>query len=92
MRTVTDNPQTSSEDCNVAIDDLKLQAFSMNLLTTSDLSKVTSCMQHALSVCHPRTRYSAGWDAKFLWIPLSYLPACAADILINALLPSVRPS
>ncbi|XP_038170325.1 retinol dehydrogenase 16 isoform X1 [Arvicola amphibius] len=44
-----------------------------------DLSLVTDCMEHALTSCHPRTRYSAGWDAKLFFIPVSYLPTCLAD-------------
>lgn len=70
--------------------DIKLQAFSMRILASSDLSKVTSCMQHALSARYPRTRYAAGWDAKFLWIPLSYLPSCVADVLMTFLTPSLK--
>ncbi|KAL2081430.1 hypothetical protein ACEWY4_023283 [Coilia grayii] len=66
---------------------LKAQRFSMNILCSSDISKVTSCMQHALTARHPRTRYSAGWDAKLFWIPLSYLPAFVGDFFINVMLP-----
>jgi retinol dehydrogenase-16 len=44
-----------------------------------DLSLVTDCMEHALTACHPRTRYSAGWDAKLFFIPLSYLPTFLVD-------------
>uniref|UniRef100_A0A8C3GBB4 Retinol dehydrogenase 1 n=1 Tax=Cyclopterus lumpus TaxID=8103 RepID=A0A8C3GBB4_CYCLU len=44
-----------------------------------DISKVTRCMEHALTARFPRTRYSAGWDAKLFWIPLSYLPSCVSD-------------
>ncbi|XP_074835769.1 retinol dehydrogenase 16-like [Carettochelys insculpta] len=48
----------------------------------SDLSVVTSCMRHALTARHPRTRYSAGWDAKLLYLPLSYLPTWFADFVL----------
>ncbi|XP_028642454.1 retinol dehydrogenase 16-like, partial [Grammomys surdaster] len=44
-----------------------------------DLSLVTDCMEHALTACHPRTRYSAGWDAKLFYLPLSYLPTSLED-------------
>ncbi|XP_068935978.1 retinol dehydrogenase 16-like [Petaurus breviceps papuanus] len=47
----------------------------------SDLSLVTSCMEHALTSCHPRTRYSSGWDAKLFFIPVSYLPTRLVDAL-----------
>ncbi|KAJ8385462.1 hypothetical protein AAFF_G00189140 [Aldrovandia affinis] len=46
-----------------------------------DLMKVVSCMEHAISAVHPRTRYSPGWDAKLLWLPLSYMPTFIADYL-----------
>ncbi|NWV72416.1 RDH16 dehydrogenase, partial [Malurus elegans] len=47
----------------------------------SDLSLVTNCMEHALTSVHPRVRYSAGWDAKLLYIPLSYMPSAFSDAL-----------
>ncbi|XP_022535931.1 retinol dehydrogenase 1 [Astyanax mexicanus] len=71
---------------------LKAQAFSMNILCSEDLSKVTSCVQHALSAEYPRTRYGAGWDAKLFWIPLSYMPSCIADLVVSALLPTLTKS
>ncbi|XP_013856925.1 dehydrogenase/reductase SDR family member 9 isoform X2 [Austrofundulus limnaeus] len=48
-------------------------------LTDGDLMKVVSCMEHAVSALHPRTRYSPGWDAKFFWLPLSYMPTYISD-------------
>ncbi|XP_047456659.1 retinol dehydrogenase 1 [Mugil cephalus] len=66
---------------------VKAQEFSMNLLCSSDLSKVTGCMEHALTARFPRTRYGAGWDAKLLWIPLSYLPSFVSDFVMRVLLP-----
>uniref|UniRef100_UPI0037E758A9 retinol dehydrogenase 1 n=1 Tax=Semicossyphus pulcher TaxID=241346 RepID=UPI0037E758A9 len=71
-------------------DYLKAQDFSMGLLCSADLSKVTRCMQHALTARFPRTRYSAGWDAKFLWIPLSYMPPFVSDFVVKVLLPSPK--
>ncbi|NXP95310.1 RDH2 dehydrogenase, partial [Passerina amoena] len=47
----------------------------------SDLSLVTNCMEHALTSLHPRSRYSAGWDAKLLYLPLSYMPSALSDAL-----------
>uniref|UniRef100_A0A8D0BQL0 Retinol dehydrogenase 16-like n=1 Tax=Salvator merianae TaxID=96440 RepID=A0A8D0BQL0_SALMN len=48
----------------------------------TDLSLVTNCMEHALTSCHPRSRYSAGWDVKLFYIPLSYLPASVGDYIV----------
>ncbi|XP_068184632.1 retinol dehydrogenase 1 isoform X2 [Antennarius striatus] len=67
---------------------LKCQAFSLGILCSPDISKVTGCMEQALTARFPRTRYSAGWDAKLLWIPLSYLPSFVSDFIAGVLLPS----
>ncbi|XP_028617314.1 retinol dehydrogenase 7-like [Grammomys surdaster] len=48
---------------------------------SEDLSVVTDCMEHALTACHPRTRYSAGWDAKLFYLPLSYMPTFLVDAI-----------
>ncbi|KAM6955456.1 retinol dehydrogenase 1 isoform 2-T2 [Lycodopsis pacificus] len=68
-------------------DYVKAQGFSMDILCSADLSKVTRCMEHALTARFPRTRYGAGWDAKFFWIPLSYLPSFVSDFVTNMFLP-----
>ncbi|NXL52580.1 H17B6 dehydrogenase, partial [Podilymbus podiceps] len=47
----------------------------------SNLTLVTDCMEHALTSRFPRIRYSAGWDAKLLFIPLSYLPSALTDLV-----------
>ncbi|KAM8974891.1 retinol dehydrogenase 7-like isoform 2-T2 [Pelodytes ibericus] len=52
--------------------------------------RVTDCMEHALTACHPWTRYSAGWDAKLGLIPLSYLPTFITDYVISLFSP--KPS
>ncbi|XP_072115884.1 dehydrogenase/reductase SDR family member 9-like [Mobula birostris] len=48
-----------------------------------DLMKVVWRMNHALTSLHPRTRYSAGIDAKIFWIPLSYMPTAISDFLFS---------
>lgn len=63
---------------------------SMEQKCTEDLSLVTDCMEHALISHHPRTRYSPGWDAKLLYLPLSYMPTCLVDTLVYWLYP--RPA
>lgn len=50
---------------------------------SSNLTLVTDCMEHALTSRFPRTRYSVGWDAKLLYIPLSYLPSAITDIIFS---------
>ncbi|XP_042652844.1 retinol dehydrogenase 5 [Tyto alba] len=66
---------------------LKVQRLIMTALCDGDLTKVTRCVEHALGARHPRTRYSAGWDAKLLWLPASYLPACLVDFVLATILP-----
>lgn len=53
----------------------------MKHLCSPNLSLVTDCMEHALTSRFPRTRYAAGWDAKLLYIPLSYLPSAISDLV-----------
>uniref|UniRef100_A0A3P9B8J8 Retinol dehydrogenase 5 (11-cis/9-cis) n=1 Tax=Maylandia zebra TaxID=106582 RepID=A0A3P9B8J8_9CICH len=48
---------------------VNIQRLIMNAVCDSDLTKVTNCMEHALSAAYPRTRYSAGWDAKLCLDP-----------------------
>ncbi|XP_041328609.1 retinol dehydrogenase 16-like [Pyrgilauda ruficollis] len=54
---------------------------------STNLSLVTNCMEHALTSLHPRSRYSAGWDAKLLYLPLSYLPSALSDALFAMFYP-----
>ncbi|KAM4044624.1 retinol dehydrogenase 7-like isoform 2-T2 [Anomaloglossus baeobatrachus] len=61
-------------------------------LNSSKLSLVTDCMEHALTAVHPKTRYSAGWDAKLLYLPLSYFPAIITDFLIGIRYPKPAKS
>lgn len=51
-------------------------------ISDGDLMKVVHCMEHAVAAVRPRTRYSPGWDAKFFWLPLSYMPTCVSDYIM----------
>ncbi|XP_043924862.1 retinol dehydrogenase 7-like [Protopterus annectens] len=61
-------------------------------LCSHDLSKVTDCMEHALTAVYPRKRYSAGWDAKLFWIPISYFPSAFSDFWFTLHTPKPQPS
>ncbi|XP_075465264.1 dehydrogenase/reductase SDR family member 9-like isoform X2 [Ascaphus truei] len=63
-------------------DTKKKQALNQKILNI-DLSLVVWCMEHALTSQHPRTRYSAGLDSAFLWIPLSHMPTFVQDFVIS---------
>ncbi|XP_067404015.1 retinol dehydrogenase 7-like [Emydura macquarii macquarii] len=67
---------------------IRAQRLSMKRLCDSDISKVTKCMEHALIAKYPRTRYGAGWDAKFFWLPLSYAPTFLSDMMLRMLFPT----
>ncbi|NXO05202.1 RDH16 dehydrogenase, partial [Rhinopomastus cyanomelas] len=60
-----------------------LELKKMQNSCNSNLSLVTDCMEHALTCCYPRTRYSAGWDAKLFYLPLSYLPSAFIDFVFT---------
>lgn len=55
----------------------------LSAMCNTDLSLVTDCMEHALTAVHPWTRYSAGWDAKLIYLPLSYLPTVVTDFILT---------
>ncbi|XP_070596775.1 17-beta-hydroxysteroid dehydrogenase type 6-like isoform X2 [Erythrolamprus reginae] len=51
--------------------------------SNSNLFLVTDCMEHALTSRYPRTRYSGGLDAKFFYLPVSYMPSWVADFIVT---------
>ncbi|KAM6472853.1 retinol dehydrogenase 16-like isoform 1-T2 [Liasis olivaceus] len=51
-----------------------------------NLHLVTDRIEHVLMSHHPRARYSAGWDAKLLCLPASYLPSWVVDWLFLVVL------
>ncbi|NXA25493.1 RDH16 dehydrogenase, partial [Ibidorhyncha struthersii] len=59
----------------------------LHRLSSSRLSWVTGTMEHALLARFPRSRYTAGWDAQFALLPLSYCPAWLTDAVIGLFLP-----
>ncbi|XP_015471118.1 retinol dehydrogenase 5-like isoform X1 [Parus major] len=56
-------------------------------LSSSRLSRVTDAMTHALLSRCPRSRYAAGWDARLIFLPLSYCPAWLSDTIVGFFLP-----
>uniref|UniRef100_A0A8B9T1I9 RDH16 dehydrogenase n=1 Tax=Anas platyrhynchos TaxID=8839 RepID=A0A8B9T1I9_ANAPL len=53
----------------------------------SRLCIVTGCMEHALLARCPRSRYTAGWDAQLIFLPLSYCPTWLSDTISAFFLP-----
>ncbi|KAF1382524.1 hypothetical protein PFLUV_G00144670 [Perca fluviatilis] len=87
-------PQDVKDDYGPAFlnDSIEMLTQRFRMLTDSNLMKVVSCMEHAISAVHPRTRYSAGWDAKFFWLPVSYMPTCISDRLLRKHSPTIKPN
>ncbi|XP_023786825.1 dehydrogenase/reductase SDR family member 9 [Cyanistes caeruleus] len=67
---------------------IKAQRLSVKRLCDYDISNVIKCMEHALIARYPRTRYRAGWDAKFFCLFLSYAPSCLSDTLLRITFPA----
>nr|XP_060620153.1 retinol dehydrogenase 16-like [Anolis sagrei ordinatus]XP_060620154.1 retinol dehydrogenase 16-like [Anolis sagrei ordinatus]XP_060620155.1 retinol dehydrogenase 16-like [Anolis sagrei ordinatus] len=59
---------------------------------SQNLSLVTDSIEHALTSCYPRTRYTAGWDAKLLFIPLSYMPTSLTEYMMTYFMPEPAQS
>ncbi|XP_070533536.1 17-beta-hydroxysteroid dehydrogenase type 6-like isoform X2 [Ptychodera flava] len=59
--------------------------------TSTKTYRVVDCMEHALTSVHPRPRYTVGFDAKLLFIPLSLLPAEIHDFILQLLSKAVPP-
>ncbi|NWI91479.1 RDH16 dehydrogenase, partial [Pitta sordida] len=59
----------------------------LHRLSSSRLSLVTGAMSHALLSRCPRSRYAAGWDARLIFLPLSYCPAWLSDAIVGFFLP-----
>ncbi|XP_061060509.1 retinol dehydrogenase 16-like [Eubalaena glacialis] len=83
--------QASWDQASPEIKELYGEKFVANFMKTSNLLKpswsgnlslVTDCMEHALTACHPRTRYSPGWDAKLFYLPMSYMPTFLVDLMM----------
>uniref|UniRef100_A0A6I8NCH6 Retinol dehydrogenase 16 n=1 Tax=Ornithorhynchus anatinus TaxID=9258 RepID=A0A6I8NCH6_ORNAN len=58
----------------------------------TDLAPVYGSMTHALTAVHPRSRYVPGRDARFIYLPLSYLPTSLSDLLLRGFLSNMRPA
>jgi NAD(P)-dependent dehydrogenase (short-subunit alcohol dehydrogenase family) len=52
-------------------------------VSSSRITDVVDAYQHALLGRFPRARYVVGTDAKYLWLPVQWLPEWLGDILMN---------
>ncbi|CAH1252126.1 HSD17B6 [Branchiostoma lanceolatum] len=49
-------------------------------------------MEHALCATHPRSRYVIGWLARFIAVPISWLPTDLGDLAIRLVAPLPTPA
>jgi len=54
--------------------------------------QVVDAYEHALLGMFPRARYMVGADAKFLWMPLQYMPEWLGDWLLMVLFKPPTPA
>uniref|UniRef100_A0A1I7XLF6 BPTI/Kunitz inhibitor domain-containing protein n=1 Tax=Heterorhabditis bacteriophora TaxID=37862 RepID=A0A1I7XLF6_HETBA len=52
-------------------------------MSSTNFHHVVDNYYHALTAKYPRHRYYCGWDAKFLFVPLSLLPTWWVDFIIR---------
>uniref|UniRef100_A0A452UTB0 Hydroxysteroid 17-beta dehydrogenase 6 n=1 Tax=Ursus maritimus TaxID=29073 RepID=A0A452UTB0_URSMA len=82
--TKTESISAATQWVKERVEDRDYNGVKQGLLSCStNLNLVTDCMEHALTSVHPRTRYSAGWDSQFFFIPLSYLPTSLSDYILT---------
>lgn len=55
-------------------------------------TKVVKAYMHILTARHPRIRYAPGWDVKFFYIPLSYMPSLIQDLWTTRILNRFVPA
>lgn len=63
----------------------------VEMLADPDTSKVINAMVSAVTDKYPKTRYAVGGSARFLFVPISYLPTWLADGILAAMNPKYRP-
>ncbi|XP_078666583.1 retinol dehydrogenase 16-like [Branchiostoma floridae x Branchiostoma belcheri] len=56
-----------------------------------DPAIVAMAMEHALCAAYPRSRYEVDWGARWVAIPLTYLPTDVEDYVMRLLLPWMTP-
>ncbi|XP_064647314.1 dehydrogenase/reductase SDR family member 9-like isoform X4 [Lineus longissimus] len=55
----------------------------LDMLISSDIEAVMDGFEHALTSLFPKKRYSVGRQAKYAFIPISYLPSSVQDFLLS---------
>ncbi|XP_018425109.1 PREDICTED: retinol dehydrogenase 7-like [Nanorana parkeri] len=58
-------------------------ADAVKYITNQNIHLVPQTVEHALTAVYPWTRYSVGWDAKLIFLPLSYFPTFITDFILT---------
>nr|AAG44848.1 microsomal retinol dehydrogenase 2 [Branchiostoma floridae] len=53
---------------------------------------VVDAMEHALCATHPRSRYVVGWNARIMFVPISWLPTDLGDLAFRLVAPQMTPT
>jgi len=63
----------------------------VDMLADPDTSKVINAMVTAATAKYPKTRYAVGGSARFLFVPISYLPTWLADGVLAGMNQKYKP-
>lgn len=69
-----------SLNANITFSVTEFYVEGVSKMASPNVNKVINAYVHAVTARCPRNRYSVGWDAKFLMLPLSYAPSMLQDI------------
>ena len=50
---------------------------------SKDIYKVLDAYEHALLARFPRTRYLVGYDARFVWMNVQWMPEWLGDFIMG---------
>ncbi|CAF0792346.1 unnamed protein product [Adineta ricciae] len=59
------------------------RAVNLFIKYAEDPMKVVRALEHAVTSTKPSIRYRPGWQATFIFFPLSCVPACVLDGILN---------
>ncbi|XP_078579913.1 retinol dehydrogenase 16-like isoform X2 [Branchiostoma floridae x Branchiostoma japonicum] len=96
LRRLDDIWQRQSPDTKTEYGEEFLQAGKDAIIASDrfmqDPVAVVDSMEHALCATHPRSRYVIGWDVRFMFVPISWLPTELGDLAIRLVAPEMMPT
>ena len=80
----------------IKISDIQSFNAGTSLIANRNIDIVVDAYIHGLYAKHPRARYVCGWDAKYIFIPMSFMPSTWQDFLLQLMMNitsgSMRPA